>query len=116
MYYTFLLYFFCGAEAFLDEEVVYSVLRVEKLADRGVVVQSVDNIGDVLRQINFDIPLALLELGGSVDEVGGEHLVDKAAIVCLVESLKSVAEQAEAGADEDSSRLELLELRCNFDH
>ena len=48
LYYTFLLYFFCGAEAFLDEEVVYSVLRVEKLADRGVVVESVDNIGDVL--------------------------------------------------------------------
>ena len=83
MHGAFLLYFFCGAEAFLDEEVVYSVLRVEKLADRGVVVKSVDNIGDVLRQVDLDIPLALLELGGSVDEVGGEHLVDKAAYVCV---------------------------------
>ena len=64
-------------------------------------VQSINDVSNVLTHITVDIPLSLKQFRSLVDQVGGQNLVDNAVLVSLVELVQTVGEEAEGGEYED---------------
>ena len=86
----------------LVKQVVNALCGVEQIADRFVVVERVDDVCHVLAHINLRVPLAGLQLGGAVNEVGGEDTGDRAVSVSLVKLVQTVSEQTERVEAEDA--------------
>ena len=55
-------------------------------------VQSIDDVSNVLTHITVDIPLSLKQFRSLVDQVGGQNLVDNAVLVSLVELVQTVGD------------------------
>ncbi len=81
---------------------------IEQDADGLIVVQCVDDIGDILTHIHFGIPRSREKLGRAVYEVRRENLCDFPLRIRLVHVFKSVTEQTEGREDEDAVRTFLL--------
>ena len=77
-------------------------------------VQSINDVSNVLTHITVDIPLSLKQFRSLVDQVGGQNLVDNAVLVSLVELVQTVGEEAEGGEDEDLVGFTLLQSSGNF--
>ena len=86
---------------------------IEDEADRLVVVESIDDVGNVLAHTYLNIPRLGSKLGIVIDEVGGEDLIDDTFLVSLIEALKTVGKESEGGKVEDSLCTALLDLLCN---
>ena len=99
----------------LFEEFEDTVGGVKKLAEGFFVVESVDNVGDVLGHIDLTVPGTGLELGHTVDKVGGEDLFNETLLVGFVEDLESFNKETEGDANEDAAGFSLFELLCNVD-
>lgn len=84
------------------------LVGIQQVADGGIVVQGIDDIGDVFAHVAADVPLPLEKFRGLVDQVGGEDAVDDPLFIGLVKLVQAVGEEAESGKDEDVSRLSLL--------
>lgn len=84
------------------------LVGIQQIADGGIVVQGIDDIGDVFAHVAADVPLPLEKLRGLVDQVGGEDAVDDPLFIGLVKLVQAVGEEAEGGKDENVSRLSLL--------
>ena len=95
---------------------MYFLGLVEKMAYCSVVVEGIDYVSHVLAHINLGVPISCKKLGGSVNEVGGEYLVNYALLVGLVDIIKTVAEQTEGSKGEDTVSTLLLELSCYVDN
>lgn len=61
--------------------------RIEQIADGSIVIQGVDDIGNVFAHIAVDVPLAAKQFRRLVDQVGGENPVDQAILVNLVKAV-----------------------------
>ena len=88
--------------------------RIEQIADGSIVIQGVDDIGDVFAHIAVDVPLAAEKLRCLVDQIGGQDTMDQAVLICLVKSVKTGGEEAEGGEDKDLIGFALLEGACHF--
>ena len=86
-------------------------MRVDDQADRDVVVDCGDKIGDILRYIHLVEPLAGLKRLGAVGQVGAEHTVDHALLIRLVEALEAVCEDGVGGIGEDAARRDIHALQ-----
>lgn len=93
-----------------------SVIGIQESGDGIVVIQGVDDIGDVLAHSAADVVVAGEELFALVHQIGGDDLVDDPVRDGLVESGHTLGEEAEGGDDEDSVRPAALELRGDIDH
>ena len=60
----------------LFKNIMYLLRLVKKMADSSVVVKCINDICNVLAHINLSIPISCKKLRSSVNEVGGEDLVD----------------------------------------
>ncbi len=69
-----------------------SFAGIQKIADGGVVVQGIDDVGDIFAHITVDVPGPLQQFRGLVDQVGGEHLVDQTVFGGLIELVQSAGE------------------------
>jgi hypothetical protein len=58
------------------DQCVDAVVWIEQFSDGGIVVQCVDDVGDVLAHAAADVVVAGEELFGLVNQVGGYDLVD----------------------------------------
>lgn len=100
----------------LEKESIDSVNRVKQLAYGKVVVEGVHNVSAVFGKVNLAVPFSFKKLRHSVNEVGGEYFVEHSVCISLVKLFKSVAEETESSADENSVCLEFLKLGGNFNH
>ena len=76
--------------------------RIEKLADGIVMVEGVDDVGNVFAHIDLYVPLTLQQVRTAVYEVGGEHTVQHAVGIRLIKFIKSVGEQTESSKGKDT--------------
>ena len=76
--------------------------RLKEIAYCFVMVESVDNICDILAHINLNIPIARTELRSTVYKVGSEDLIEKSVLVRLIKLGKSVREETESLEDKYS--------------
>ena len=65
------------------QEAVNSVGGVEQFADGHIVIERIDNIGDVFGHLHFRIPLPLPQFGGAIDQIGGKYPVEKPAFFLI---------------------------------
>ena len=77
-------------------------------------VQSINDVSNVLTHITVDIPLSLKQFRSLVDEVGSQYLIDDAVLISLVELVQTVGEETKSGEDEDLICLALLQSSGNF--
>lgn len=82
--------------------------RVQQIADGSIVVERVDNVGDILAHIAVDIPLSAEQLRCLVDQVRGEYTADGAVLVSLVEPIQPGSEKPKGGENKNLSRLALF--------
>ena len=99
----------------LVDESVDLLDGVEDVADRLVVVEGVDDVGNVLAHTYLNVPGLVCKLGIVIDEVGGKDLVDDTFLISLIKALKTVGEEAEGSEVEDSLCAALLDLLCNVE-
>ena len=88
---------------------------VKNEADRLVVVEGIDDVGNVLAHAYLNVPLLLCQSGVVIDEVGGKDLIDDTVLVSLIEALKTVGKESEGGKSINSLRAALLDLLCNVE-
>ncbi len=93
-----------------------SVVRIQKVTDGYVVVQSVDEQSDVLAHIAVYIIRAAQELRSLVYQVGGKELRHEAVLIGLVELSQAVGEQGEGAEDKDAVSAAALQFLHNLDH
>lgn len=98
----------------LAEKLVYLVGLIEKMTDSSIMVKSINDICNILAHIDLRIPLSLQQLGSPVNKVGGKYLGEYTLGICLIDILKSVAEQTESCEDEDPLSTLFLKLICNI--
>ena len=89
----------------LVDESVDLLDGVKDEADRLVVVECIDNVGNVLAHAYLNVPCLLCESGIVIDKVGCEDLVDDAVFVCLVEALKTVGEKSKGCECEECKKV-----------
>ena len=89
---------------------------IKKMADCSVVVEGINNVSNVLTHIDLGIPLSLEKLGGSVNHIGGEYLVDKTVAVSLVKLFKTVTEKTKGSKYENTLCTLILKLLSNVDN
>ena len=75
--------------------------RVQEFADGIVVIQGVDDQGDVFAHIAVDIVRFTQQFRGLVDQVGGQDVVEGPFFVGLIELCHAVGEQTKGGTHED---------------
>ena len=97
----------------LIEKSMDSLDRIKKLADCFVVVQRVDNVGNVLTHIYLNVPILSVKLGAAVNEVSGKYLINNSVSVCLIELIKAVGEETEGSEGKYSLSASFLYLCCN---
>ena len=95
---------------------VDTVVRSKKSADAFVVVESVDDVRNVLTHINLCIPRSCKKLGSAVNEVCCEDLIEQAFLIRLIELLKAGCKETEGFKYEDSLCALLLDLHGNVDN
>ena len=88
--------------------------RVKELADGLVVVEGVDDQGNVFAHVAGDIVVFGKKLRGLVNQVSGEQLVEDAIFVGFVEFFQAIGEETEGGTDIDSTGTSFFEERGNF--
>ena len=69
---------------------------VQQIADGLIMVQVFDQICNVLAHIDLNVPRSCAKLCGTVNQVGGEDLLNQALVNSLVEELQSGCEQTES--------------------
>ena len=82
--------------------------RVQEFADGVVVIQGVDDQGDVFAHIDADIVRSGEKLRCLVYDVGGQNLCEESFLISLVEFLQSAGEQSEGRAHVDVASLTIL--------
>ena len=85
-----------------------SLHRVEQITDGGIVVQRVDDIGDILAHIAVDIPLPAEQFRGLVDQICGQDTADGTLFVSLVKPIQPGGKKSEGGEDENFSSFALF--------
>ena len=75
--------------------------RVQEFADGIVVIQGVDDQGDVFAHIAVDIVRFTQQFRGLVDQVGGQDAVEGPFFVGFIELCHAVGEQTKGGTHED---------------
>ena len=76
------------------------------MADRSIMIQSINNQCDVLAHITADVVWLLKKLRCLVNQVGSKEFVEVAFLVSIVKFLKPVCEETECRAD--------INLACSF--
>ena len=79
-------------------------------------IDSLDEVCDILGAVYLMEPRSLEELGSPVCEVCTEHAVDDTVVISLIELFKSVCEDSISSVSEYSLSLLLLELISNIEH
>ena len=102
--------------AVLLEQVLDLDVRIDDLADRNVVVDSFNEVSDVLGNIYLVEPRSAEKLRSPVCEVCTEYAVESAFLVSLVELLKAVCEDGIGSISEYSACLLLLEGISEVEH
>ena len=100
----------------LCNDCVDSLCGIKQFADSCIVVESVDDVGNVLAHINVNVPGLFQKTGTAVYQVGGKYLGDGTVSISLIELLKAIGEETKGGECEDSLSASLLELRANVQH
>ena len=90
-----------GAVAALEKQLADFLVRVDDRADRHVVVDRGDEVGDILGDVDLVEPFAREQLGGTVGEVGAEHAGEEPLLVGPVELVKAVGEAPETYVTEE---------------
>ena len=73
------------------------LVGIQKITDRGIMVQSIDDIGHIFTHITVDIPFPLQKLRSLVDQVGSQNSGDQTALIGPVKLFKSAREQPKGG-------------------
>lgn len=68
-----------------SQECLDLFVRVDNVADGGIVVDGSDEVREVLGNVNFLEPRALEQLRRTIGQVGAEYAVDKTLLICFVE-------------------------------
>lgn len=89
---------------------------VKQIADGLVVVESVDDVSNVLGKVDLGVPLALKKLGRTINKVGGKDTVEESLFVCFIHFIKTVAEKTKGGKHEDPVGSSFLKLLRNVDN
>ena len=95
---------------------MYLVVRIEKFAERLVLIACGDDISKELGHIRLDEPLSLKQLFGRVCEVGAYDRGKQALLVCVVEFLETFGEQRVGSGKEYLAAASLLELVAQLEH
>ena len=82
---------------------------IKDLADGYIVVDSFNEVGNILGNINLVEPLSAEELRCPVGEVSTENAVDDAVLVGLVELVQTVCKDSVGSVCEDTACILLLE-------
>ena len=77
-------------------------------ADGAVMVQGIDDSGQVFAHVGFQIPLPVKQFLGAVIHVGGDDIIQISLVVVLVKFLKAVGEETEGTAYNDLVSLVFL--------
>ena len=78
---------------------------VKQIAERAVMIERIDDVGDILAQITAAVPGFLQKLGSLIDQVGGKDFIDDSLIISLVQFLEAVCKQTEGGEEKDCGML-----------
>ena len=95
----------------LFKQIMDPCYGIEKIAYGVVVVQSVDDICNILAHIDLLIPFARKKLGCAIDKVGRKYLGEYLFLLRLVEDIETVAEKSERFKQEYTARALFLKLQ-----
>ena len=102
-----------GAVCFYDDLFILTVFcndflnavnRIQKAADRIIVIECLNEQRDVLRHINAAVPLTVKQLLWLVYKIGGEYFIYFTVGIVLIELFKALNKKTEGGEDEYSAR------------
>ena len=89
---------------------------IEKIADRSIVVERIDDICDVFAHITAYIPGAGQKFGRLVDKICGKYLGNNAVIVGFVKSVESACEKSEGSTYENLGSIAGLKVVGYFEY
>ena len=79
-------------------------------------VQSGDEVSDVLRNVDFMEPRAVLQFRVKVRQVAAEDAVDEALFIRFIELCEAVREDGIRAVSEEAACLAGLDVLCNVEH
>ena len=91
-------------------------MRINDFTDRNIVVDSFNEICDILGNINLMEPRPAEKLRRSVSKISAEYTAYYALFISLVKLLKTVCENSICSISEDPVCLFLLEVVCKVKH
>ena len=92
------------------------LIGIQQVADGGVVVQGIDDVGDIFAHVAVDVPFPAQQLRCLIDQVRSQHPVDDSFFISPVEFVQAAGEQPEGGEDEYLVRPAVLQLRSHLQH
>ena len=98
------------------DAVLDSFRRIQKLADGRVVIQRVDDQGNVLAQIAADIIRTFQQFRRLINQVGGQQFCEQPFLVSPVKPLQAAGKEAEGCTHINVARFALLQELCHLDH
>ena len=92
------------------------VIRVQQVADGGIVVQRINNISNIFAHVTADIPFFFKQIRTPVNQVCRKDSRDKPLLVCLVKTLKAACEKTKGRGGKDAPCFSFLQVCGNFKH
>ena len=100
----------------LYHQLIDPLNRIQQLADRGIVVQGINEQSNIFAHIAVYIIFFLQKLIRLVHQIGGEQSVEITSREGFVEFFHSICEESEGGAHEDLTCSFVLQKCGNFQH
>ena len=72
-----------------------SVYRIQKVADRGIMVQRINDQSNIFAHIAADVVWLLKKLRCLVNQVGSKEFVEVAFLVSIVKFIKTIGKESE---------------------
>ena len=77
------------------------VYRIQQITDRSIMVEGINDQGDVFAHVAIYIVWLLKQLVCLINQIGGQEAVKVPVLVCVVEAFQSVCKQAKGSAHKD---------------
>ena len=100
----------------LFNDFVNAVHRIEQGAQRGVVIQRIDDQRKELAHVTADIIRLISELFRLIHEIRRDQQIEYAVLVCAVEFADAAGKDAESRADKNALRLLALQELSGLKH
>ena len=99
---------------------IYNLLNscggIQEIRDGAVMIERINDVGNVFAHAAADVPGALQKLGRLINQVCSQNPVDQSIAVSLVKFLKTAGKQTEGREYKNTSGLALLQTSCDLEH